>query len=65
MLPNIDHLVNNVSGFEILSFEDAFTGYNQINIYPDDKDKTAFITNKGVYDYKVMLFGFKNAGAIY
>ena len=27
-LPNIDHLMDNASGFGMLSFGDAFTGYN-------------------------------------
>ncbi|RDX82506.1 hypothetical protein CR513_36693, partial [Mucuna pruriens] len=43
-LPNIDRLVDSVSGFEFLSFMDAYSGYNQIKMHPDDEEKTAFIT---------------------
>ena len=32
---------------------------------PEDEEKTAFITKKGIYCYKAMPFGLKNAGAIY
>ena len=65
LLLNIDHLVDNALGFGILSFGDAFIGYNQINMHLDDEDKIAFITNESVYYYRVMLFGLKNAGATY
>lgn len=34
-------------------------------MHPDDRLKTAFITDRGTYCYKVMPFGLKNAGAIY
>ena len=40
---------------------DAFSGYNQIMMHPSDQDKTSFITGQGLYCYKVMPFGLKNA----
>ena len=44
---------------------DAFSGYNQIMTHPNDQERTAFITDRGTYCYKVMPFGLKNAGATY
>ena len=44
---------------------DAYSGYNQISMYAEDQEKTAFITDMGVYCYTMMLFGLKNAGATY
>ena len=44
---------------------DSFSGYNQILMHPDDQEKTAFITERGIFCYKVMPFGLKNAGATY
>ena len=64
-LPHIDRLVEATAGNELLSFMDAFSGYNQIRMNPDDREKTAFITDRGTYCYKVMPFGLKNAGATY
>jgi hypothetical protein len=64
-LPRIDALVDSTSGYKLLSFMDAFSGYNQILMHPEDREKTAFITDRGLYCYKVMSFGLKNAGATY
>jgi len=64
-LPNIDMLVDNASGYGLLSFMDAYSGYNQIGMHSDDEDKTTFIGEVTNYCYKVMPFGLKNAGATY
>ena len=49
----------------LLSFMDAFSGYHQIPLCPEDQEKTAFITDRGLRCYKMMLFGLKNAGTTY
>jgi len=64
-LPSIDALVDSASGCKLLSFLDAFSGYNQIKMHPMDEEKTAFMTGRSCYCYKVMPFGLKNAGATY
>jgi hypothetical protein len=64
-LPRIDLLVNSTSGHELLSFMDAFSEYNQIYMEEADQEKTAFIINRGLYCFKMMPFGLKNAGATY
>ena len=64
-LPRIDQLVDSALGHARLSFLDAFQGYHQIPMNVTDQDKTAFITPRGTYCYKVMPFGLKNAGATY
>ena len=64
-LPRIDLIVEATAGHELLSFMDAFSGYNQINMDPDDQEKTSFVTGKGTYCYRVMPFGLKNTGATY
>uniref|UniRef100_A0A2N9H9H4 Reverse transcriptase domain-containing protein n=1 Tax=Fagus sylvatica TaxID=28930 RepID=A0A2N9H9H4_FAGSY len=64
-LPKIDQLVDATSGHQRMSFLDAFQGYHQIAMNPADEEKTAFITPRGIFCYKVMPFGLKNAGATY
>ena len=44
---------------------DAFSGYNQIKLDEADQEKTSFIINQGLFCYKVMSFGLKNAGTTY
>jgi hypothetical protein len=64
-LPRIDTLVDSTSEYELLSFMDVFSSYNQILMHPKDREKTTFITDRGLYCYKVMPFGLKNAGVTY
>ena len=64
-LPMIDQLVDSTARHKLLTFMDAFSGYNQIRMNKKDQEKTAFVTSQGLYYYKVMPFGLKNVGATY
>ena len=64
-LPQIDQLVDSTAGHKLLTFMEAFSGYNQIKMDEEDQEKTVFIISQGLYCYKVMPFGLKNAGATY
>ena len=64
-LPRIDQLVDSTAGHKLLTFMDAFSSYNQILMAEEDQEKTAFVTSQGLYNYRVMPFGLKNAGATY
>ncbi|XP_068476954.1 uncharacterized protein [Phaseolus vulgaris] len=41
-LPSIDALVDSASGCKILSFLDAFSGYNQIKMHPRDERRNVY-----------------------
>lgn len=64
-LSRIDILVNSTSGHALLKFMDAFSGYHQISFLESEMNEAAFIIDVGVYAYKAMPFGLKNAGATY
>ncbi|KAL0318211.1 UNVERIFIED_CONTAM: Transposon Tf2-12 polyprotein [Sesamum calycinum] len=64
-LPIAELMIDATTGHEALSFMDGSSGYNQIRMAPADEELTAFRTPKGIYCYKVMPFGLKNAGATY
>ena len=64
-LSRIDQIVDSIARQGMLSFLDAFSRYHQIPMAPADKEKTAFIMPHGLYCYKVVQSGLKNAGATY
>jgi len=64
-LPSIDQLVDNASGYDLLSFMDAYSGYNQIRMHPEDEEKLAFMTDRANHCYRVMAFGLRNARATF
>jgi hypothetical protein len=41
-LPFIDHVLDTLSHKQYVSFLDGFSGYNQIQIVPEDQEKTTF-----------------------
>jgi len=63
--PRIDTLVDSTARHSLLSFMDAFSGYNQIMMSEEDQERTFFVTSQGLFYYKVMPFGLKNVGATY
>ncbi|GJW30837.1 reverse transcriptase domain-containing protein [Tanacetum coccineum] len=64
-LPEIDRKIESLSGFRLKCFLDAYKGYHQIQMAEEDEDKIAFYAGGGVFCYKKMSFGLKNAGATY
>lgn len=66
-MPVADMMVDSAAGNEILSFMDGYSGYNQIFIADEDVPKTAFRCpgQIGTYEWVMMPFGLKNAGATY
>jgi hypothetical protein len=66
-MPIADFLVNAASEHRILSFVDGNAGYNQIFMVDEGTSKIAFICPGfvGLFEWVVMTFGLKNAGATY
>ena len=65
-LPLIDDILMFIGkNAKILSTIDLFSGYHQVPMNPDDKDKTTFTTMFGNYKFCVMPFGLCNAPATF
>jgi len=62
-----DMLINEASGHRVISFLDGNAGYNQIFIAEEYMSKMAFRCPDfvGLFEWIVMTFGLKNAGATY
>jgi hypothetical protein len=66
-MPIAETLINPAAGNKIMSFMDGNTGYNQSFMALKDIHKTAFRVPGavGLFEYTVITFGLKNAGATY
>jgi hypothetical protein len=66
-MPVAETLINAAAGHKMMSFMDGNAEYNQIFMAPEDVNKTAFRVPGavGLFEYLVMTFGLKNAGATY
>ncbi|KAE8185372.1 hypothetical protein CF328_g7568 [Tilletia controversa] len=64
-LPTIDAIFNTLCGKKIFSSLDAIRGYHQLGIQADDRWKTAFVCHRGLFQYKRIPFGLRNAPAFF
>jgi len=64
-LPRMDDSLAALSEMKWFSSMDMTAGFHQIKMHPEDKIKTAFICDSGLYEYNVMPFGLTNAPATF
>ena len=64
-LPRIDETLDALDGTCYFSTLDLASGYWQVELHPKDKEKTAFVTPFGFYQFWVMPFGLCNAPATF
>ncbi|KAI8484640.1 hypothetical protein Bbelb_375810 [Branchiostoma belcheri] len=60
-LPRTDDVIDALSGAAYFTTLDMTSGYWQVDLDPADREKTAFTTGRGLYQFKVMAFGLTNA----
>ena len=64
-LPRIDDLLDQLGQSHYFSTLDLALGYWQIRMHLDSVEKTAFITPQGLFEFRVMPFGFMNAPSVF
>src|SRR5688572_8001937 len=64
-LPRVEDCLDALAGASWFSTLDLRSGYHQVAMEPKDAHKTAFVTRKGIFRWKVMPFGLCNAPATF
>jgi hypothetical protein len=64
-LPRIDDTLDKLAGSQWFSTLDLKSGYWQVALHPDDKEKKAFSTGQGLWQFTFMPFGLCNAPATF
>ena len=64
-LPRVDTTLESLAGSTLFTTLDLASGYWQVEVDPVDKEKTAFSTPRGHYEFNVMPFGLTNAPATF
>ena len=62
-MPLVADTLDALSGTQYFSTLDLKSGYWQIELHPSAREKTAFVTHNGLYEFLVMPFGLTNSGA--
>ena len=64
-LPHIEDSLNTLGGARFFCSLDLASGYWQVEMDAADREKTAFVTQGGLYEFRVMPFGLVNAPATF
>ena len=64
-LPLIEECIDSLDGCVFFSSLDMASGYYQLEVSEEDREKTAFVTKYGLYQFKRMPFGLCNAPATF
>ena len=64
-LPHVNDTLDTLAGSEWFTTLDLLCGYWQVQMEESDREKTAFITQEGLFEFQVMPFGLSNAPATF
>ena len=64
-MPHIDELIDRLGKAQYISTMDLSRGYWQVPVETASRDKTAFVTPQGLFQFRVMPFGLHGAPATF
>lgn len=64
-LPCQEDILQSLEGCQYLSTLDALSGFTQLTVKESDREKLAFRTHRGLFQFTRMPFGFRNGPAVF
>lgn len=64
-MPNLEELIYEIGQANYISTLDLTKGYWQVPMEESSQDKTAYVTHRGCFMWKVTPFGLKNASSTF
>ncbi|VDI50167.1 Hypothetical predicted protein [Mytilus galloprovincialis] len=64
-LPLIDDLLASVGKAKVMTSLDLKSGYYQVKVKESDKEKTAFVCHKGLFEFNVLPFGLASGPSLF
>ena len=64
-LPRVDDILETLAGSQLFSTLDLVSGYWQVEVKPENQEKTASVTSEGLYEFNVLPFGLCNGPATF
>ena len=64
-LPRQEDILQALTGAQWLSTFDALAGFTQLEIAEEEREKTAFRTHRGLWQFRRMPFGLQNEPSIF
>ena len=64
-IPTVEEVLQDLNGATTFSLLDLRAGYHQLELDPNSRDITTFVSHKGLFRYKRLIFGVNCAAEMY
>ena len=64
-IPTVEETLQDLNGNTVFSKIDLKMGYHQVELTPESREITTFITDQGLYRFKRLMFGISSASEMF